>query len=74
MDLAEDYENIVDMLQDKIDKDLIDVDACKGVEEAMMLEDAKRLKNDHNLMPVMSHGGATPLHVAAAKNYLQVIK
>ncbi len=74
LDLAEDTEDIVDMLQNKIDQDMIDLKAVKGVEEMMMLEDANRLKNDPNLKPVISHGGATPLHVAAAKNYTQVVK
>ena len=74
LDLAEDNEDIVDMLQNKIDQDMIDLRAVKGVEEMMMLEDANRLKNDPNLKPVISHGGATPLHVAAAKNYAQVVK
>ena len=72
--LAEDNDDIVDMLQSKIDKDLIDVNAVRGVEEQIMLEDANRLKNDHTLKPIISHGGATPLHIAAAKNYLQVMK
>ena len=74
LDLAEDYEEIVDMLQNKVEQDMIDLKAVKGVEEMMMLEDANRLKNDPNLTPVISHGGATPLHVAAAKNYVQIVK
>lgn len=71
---SEEYDDIVDMLKEKIDKELIDVEAIRGVEEAMMLEDANMLKNDPNLLPVISHGGATPLHVAAAKNYIQVLR
>ena len=39
-----------------------------------MLEDAKKLRNDPTISPVMSNGGATPLHVAAAKNYITVLK
>ena len=39
-----------------------------------MLQDAKKLRNDPNLCPVMSNNGATPLHVAAAKNYIAVLK
>ena len=46
----------------------------KGAEEAAMLEDAQRLKNDPSLKPPVSVGGATLLHIAAAKNYLQVLK
>ena len=52
----------------------IDVEEMKGVEEAAMLEDAKRLKNDPSLKPLISVGGATLLHIAAAKNYLRVLK
>ena len=52
----------------------IDVEKMKGVEEAAMLEDAQRLKNDPSLKPLISVGGATPLHIAAAKNYLRVLK
>ena len=52
----------------------IDVEEMKGVEEAAMLEDAKRLKNDPSLKPLINVGGATLLHIAAAKNYLQVLK
>ena len=52
----------------------IDVEEVKGVEEAAMLEDAQRLKNDSSLKPPISVGGATLLHIAAAKNYLRVLK
>ena len=52
----------------------IDVEEMKSVEEAAMLEDAQRLKNDSSLKPPISVGGATPLHIAAAKSYLRVLK
>ena len=52
----------------------IDVEEMKGVEEAAMLEDAQRLKNDSSLTLPISVGGATLLHIAAAKNYLRVLK
>ena len=74
LDLAEDTEEIVDMLQERIDRDMIDMKAVRGIEEAMMLEDANRLKNDPTLMPILGHAGATPLHVAAAKNYVDVMR
>ena len=74
LELAEDYDEIIDMIQEKIDQDLIDVNAVKGVEESIMLEDANRLKNDCTLVQVVSHGGATPLHIAAAKEYTQVMR
>jgi len=74
LDLAEDAEDIGELLQERIDRDMIDMDAVRGVEEVMMLEDANRLKNDPTLKPLLSHADATPLHVTAAKNYLQVMK
>ena len=39
-----------------------------------MLEDANKLKNDADCQPVISPGGATPLHVASSKNYLRVMR
>ena len=39
-----------------------------------MLEDAKKLRDNPNVIPVISPGNATPLHVAAAKNYISVLK
>ena len=39
-----------------------------------MLDDAKTLLNNPKLRAPVSTGGATPLHVAAAKNYTTVIK
>ena len=33
-----------------------------------------RLVNDPTMPALMSSGGATPLHVAAAKDYLKVVK
>ena len=52
----------------------IDVEEMKSIEEAAMLEDAQRLKNDPSLKSPISVGGATPLHIAAAKSYLRVLK
>ncbi len=74
LDLAEEGEEIVELLQERIDRDMIDMEAVRGVEETMMLEDANRLKNDPVLKPLLSHANATPLHVAAAKNYMQVMR
>lgn len=39
-----------------------------------MLEDARKILNDPKIDPVVSSGGATPIHVAAAKNYTTVLK
>lgn len=52
----------------------VDVSDVKSEEERLMLADANRLKNDPSLSPVLSPGGATVLHVAAAKNYLDVLE
>jgi protein phosphatase 1 regulatory subunit 12A len=50
------------------------VDDVKCEEERIMLEDAKKLRNNPKLEAMVSPGGATPLHVAAAKNYTTVIQ
>ena len=52
----------------------VNVSDAKRREETMMLADANRLKNDPSLMAGVSPGGATLLHVAAAKNYLEVME
>lgn len=51
----------------------INVEEIRAEEERVMLQDAKRLHNDPTIIPVMSSSGATPLHVAAAKNYISVL-
>lgn len=52
----------------------VDIDEIKCEEERIMLEDAKKLRNNPSTSSVMSPGNATPLHVAAAKNYISVMK
>ncbi len=52
----------------------IDEEEMKSVEEKVMLEDANRLKNTPNIQPIISPGGATPLHIASSKDYLSVMK
>jgi ankyrin repeat protein len=52
----------------------VDVSDVKTEEERLMLADANRLKNDPSLSSVLSPGGATILHVAAAKDYLEVLE
>ena len=52
----------------------VDVSDAKMREEGLMLADANRLKNDPSLAPAISPGGATVVHVAAAKNYLSVLE
>ena len=39
-----------------------------------MLDDAKKMVNNPHMEPIVSSDGATPLHVAAAKNYTTVLK
>ena len=52
----------------------VSVADAKTREESLMLIDANRLRNDPSLAPAVSPGGATVIHVAAAKNYLQVLE
>ena len=52
----------------------VNVEEVRGQEEKVMLQDAKKLRNDPALSPLMSNNGASPLHVAAAKNYITVLK
>jgi protein phosphatase 1 regulatory subunit 12A len=73
LDLAEEYDDIADLLNKEINRLGIDVDDVKCEEERIMLEDAKKLRNNPKLEAMVSPGGATPLHVAAAKNYTTVI-
>ena len=93
-DLAEDYDEIVEVLQSEINrlgtvhtcrtagltinilllKIGIDIDDIKCEEERRMLEDANKLRNNPEIESVLCTGGATPLHVAAAKNYTTVLK
>ncbi|CAI8045836.1 Protein phosphatase 1 regulatory subunit 12A [Geodia barretti] len=72
-DLVED-DVIRDLITDVIHKQGVDVSDVKTEEERLMLADANRLQNDPSLSPVLSPGGATVLHVAAAKNYLEVLE
>ncbi|KAL5475572.1 hypothetical protein EMCRGX_G025402 [Ephydatia muelleri] len=73
-DGEEERQTIRHMLQDAINKKGIDVDAAKSEEERIMLIDANKLKNNPNLGVLLGSSQATPLHVAAAKNYLDVLK
>ncbi len=73
LDLAEDQEEIEQLLSTHIDTRRIDIEAAKNQEEALMLEDAIKLKNDPSLPHPTSSGGASLLHVAAAKGYLKVM-
>ena len=50
------------------------MDEIRNEEEMLMLADAKRLRMDQSLEPVISSGGALPIHIAAAKEYTTVLK
>ncbi len=73
LDLAEDQEEIESILATHIETHNIDIDGAKNQEEVFMLEDANKLLNDSSLSPPTSPGGASLLHVAAAKGYLSVM-
>ena len=73
IDLAEEYE-ITELLSSHMEANKIDPDAARNNEEARMLEDVNKLRNDPSLIPPVSHGGATFLHIAAAKNYVKLLK
>lgn len=45
----------------------------KGVERKMLLEAAMALK-ESNQEPILTHHLATPMHVAAAKEYMDVLR
>lgn len=54
----------------------IDCDAARNDEENLMLRDAKEWLATKSSLVNESHSknGATPLHVAAAKGYIDVMK
>ena len=51
----------------------IDLEEMKGFERKMLLEAAVALK-EPNQEPVLTHHLATPMHVAAAKEYMDVLR
>lgn len=53
----------------------MDLDAAKKEEEELMLRDARRWLNNGKIENIRHPTtGATPLHVAAAKGYTEVIR
>lgn len=54
----------------------IDCDAARSEEERLMLHDAKEWLKSKSPLAESTHPktGATPLHVAAAKGYVKVIR
>ena len=74
IDFTDDYEDIKELLSSHMEANKIDSDSARKWEETQMLEDVNKLKSDPLLTPPVSHGGATLLHIAAAKNYIKVLK
>lgn len=72
LDLAEE-EDMEDLLTDEIERLGIDVDQARGLEEKVMLEDAQSWTNSKTINEIKDKSGATALHVAASKGYVQVI-
>lgn len=72
LDLAEE-EDMEDLLTDEIERLGIDVDQARGLEERVMLEDAQSWTNSKTINEIKDKSGATALHVAASKGYVQVI-
>nr|XP_014349751.1 PREDICTED: protein phosphatase 1 regulatory subunit 12A-like isoform X2 [Latimeria chalumnae] len=64
------------LLQAEIKKQGIDIEAARREEEQVMLRDARQWLNQGKGGDYARHPktGATPLHVAAAKGYLEVMK
>ncbi|XP_049819408.1 protein phosphatase 1 regulatory subunit 12A-like isoform X2 [Aethina tumida] len=75
IDIAED-DRMKNLLQDEVDKRGIDCDAARNEEERIMLRDAKEWLATKSSQVNHAHPkhGATPLHVASAKGYSDVIK
>uniref|UniRef100_H2Z5E7 Uncharacterized protein n=1 Tax=Ciona savignyi TaxID=51511 RepID=H2Z5E7_CIOSA len=78
LDIAEDDE-MLEFLQQEIDNQGLDVESARNEEQETMIADAKQYLNSmHNgdMPSIYRHpkSGATALHVAAAKGYIDVIR
>ncbi|XP_072277898.1 protein phosphatase 1 regulatory subunit 12A-like [Pyxicephalus adspersus] len=63
------------LLKSEIKKQGVDIEAAKREEEELMLRDARRWLNSGKFENIRHPTtGATPLHVAAAKGYTEVIR
>ncbi|XP_073460688.1 protein phosphatase 1 regulatory subunit 12B-like isoform X3 [Aquarana catesbeiana] len=63
------------LLKSEVKKQGVDLDAAKKEEEELMLRDARRWLNNGKIENIRHPTtGATPLHVAAAKGYTEVIR
>lgn len=72
LDLAEE-EDMEDILTEEIERLGIDVEEARSKEERIMLEDAQSWTNGKTMNEIKDRSGASALHVAASKGYLQVI-
>ncbi|XP_066520456.1 protein phosphatase 1 regulatory subunit 12C-like [Hoplias malabaricus] len=74
LDIAED-ENMEALLQEHVLKQGVDLEAAKRLEEEHIMQDARSWLTEGPPANVQHpRTGATPLHVAAAKGYLEAIK
>lgn len=75
IDIAE-CQKMEDLLREEIDNRGIDCDAARSEEERIMLKDAKEWLLTKSSLVNAPHpkNGATALHVASAKGYIEVMK
>uniref|UniRef100_A0A6G3MGL0 Protein phosphatase 1 regulatory subunit 12A (Trinotate prediction) n=1 Tax=Henneguya salminicola TaxID=69463 RepID=A0A6G3MGL0_HENSL len=73
IDLTND-DQIENYLENEIVQKDIDLDEARESEEKIMMSDATKWMNEGKLVDLRDSQGATPLHVAASKGYLDVIK
>ncbi|TNN18488.1 Protein phosphatase 1 regulatory subunit 12B isoform 2 [Schistosoma japonicum] len=74
IDVAQD-EEMINLLTDAMKKQNVDADAIKHSEEQMLLHDAQHWLTSGQYKPVVdSRTGATPLHVAACKDYTKAME
>ncbi|VDP55302.1 unnamed protein product [Schistosoma curassoni] len=74
IDVAQD-EEMINLLTDSMKKQNIDGDAIKHSEEQMLLHDAQHWLSSGQYKPVIDpRTGATPLHVAACKDYTKAME
>lgn len=74
VDLADNQE-MEGMLTDEMLRRGIDLDKARGVEEQRMRKDAQRWSKSSRYVEVLDpKSGASPMHVAAAKGYMEVLQ
>jgi ankyrin repeat protein len=72
--LEQEDEVIATMIQKEIEKQGISIEEVKSREHHLVMQEALELKGNPTLDWSLSTQGATPLHVAAAKGYLDVME